>query len=69
MNSFRLTIIVESTTFHYTVVENERHFEIEQDGELNAVIQMNEQWEQISGDPLSDFVFDKLIDGIENHYE
>lgn len=52
-----------------TVIENEGHFGIEVDGKLLAVVQHNEEWEQVSGEPLPKPVLAELVDAIENYYD
>jgi hypothetical protein len=53
----------------FEVIPNEGHFGIAYSGEIIAEIQNNEEWEQISGEPLDKDVFTTLVQAIKSKYE
>jgi hypothetical protein len=52
LDSFTFTEHSKGIEHHYRVTDNEVHFGIEKDGKVIAVIEHNDEWEQIDGEPL-----------------
>lgn len=65
-DSIAFSEIVDGTEHHYRITDNEGHFGIEKDGIFIGVIEHNEDWEQIAGDPLPGELFEKLVSKIES---
>jgi len=51
------------------IVHNEGHFAVKLEHKIIAIVQNNEEWEQIWGDPLKDDLLDLIYKEIDKHYE
>jgi hypothetical protein len=69
LDSFTFTEHSGGIEHHYRVTDNEGHFGIEKDGKFIAVIEQNEGWEQIDGEPLDKEVLNMITSRIESHNE
>lgn len=69
LHTFTFKQHVDDIEHDYLVMEDEGHFYIEKDGEYLAEIQNNEQWEQITGDPLDPDLFVTIVNMIKERYE
>ncbi|SEO08787.1 hypothetical protein SAMN05192574_105256 [Mucilaginibacter gossypiicola] len=67
LDSFTFTENSGGIEHHYRVTDNEGHFGIEKDGKVIAVIEHNEEWEQIDGEPLEAEVLNNITSRIEQH--
>jgi hypothetical protein len=69
IHSFYFKDTISGVEHDYRITENETHFGIEKDGVIIAKVRRNEDWEQISGEPLPLEVLNKIYDRIKDHYE
>ncbi|MET3606947.1 hypothetical protein ABIC74_000789 [Mucilaginibacter rubeus] len=69
LDSFTFTEHSGGIEHHYRVTDNEGHFGIEKDGKVIAVIEHNEDWEQIDGELLDAETLNMITSRIGRHNE
>jgi hypothetical protein len=69
LHSFPYSETVEGVEHNYRITENGTHYGVERDGVVIAEVSHNDQWKQISGDPLSEELRRSICEHIESHYD
>jgi hypothetical protein len=68
LHSFPYDATIGGTEHHYRITQNEQHYGIEQDGVVIAEVTRADQWQQISGEQLSEHLLESICDHIEAHH-
>jgi hypothetical protein len=69
LHSFPYSETVDGIEHNYRITENHDRYGIERDGLVIAEVSHDDQWQQLSGEPLSEHLLESICDHIEAHYD
>lgn len=69
LQSFPYDATIAGKEHHYRITQDEEKYGIEQDGVVIAEVAHDDDWRQLSGEPLSKELLDSICDHIEAHYD
>lgn len=68
LHSFPFSETIEGVEHNYRITQNDEKYGIEKDGFVIAEVEHREQWQQLSGQPLTPQLLESICDQIEAHY-
>jgi len=69
LHSFPYNETIDGVEHNFRITENGNSYGIESDGIVIAEVSHDDQWQQISGNPLSEELKRNICEHIESHYD